>query len=320
MFSFTGIVSPQPTARRKYSGDGWYTAITFTKLGIEPNVATILAKKANFGLAMNSWKSYASAINNIQKCNIETESNLNLPFSNKDSLTFIGWLLGKGLRSNTASKYLCGVRMWHLANGFDEPLLRSHITKQVLKGAANWDKLHRAASNRVNRLPMTICAMRLLHKFLGRQRWSQEKRARVWCTASICWAGSFRIQEVLSKEGKRFDRLTTLIGSRIKLKTFSINNVATESMSLFLRCPKEDKSGKGVFVEIFHDGTFMCPIQAWHKWRKWAPFPVEDDKPVIREPSGVAYTGASFQKDLKCLTAPFVAKLNRGTFSTHSFR
>ena len=167
---------------------------------------------------------------------------------------------------------------------------------------------------------MTIIAMKLLKKFLDREKWNQERKARVWFTACLCWAGSFRIHEILSKEGKKFDKLTTWIGSRIKISKSKIDDQVVESIVTFLRCSKEDKSGKGVYVEVFRNESFMCPLQAWHQWRKWAPFPIQSEKPVIREPSGACYTGVSFQKDLKQLTNPFVEKLNRGTFSTHSFR
>ena len=160
-----GLVSPLATSRRKYSGTGWYTPETFCRLGVHPSIAQTLAKKANHGLSMSSWKSYASAISNINKCNKEMNCSLNLPFTIQDSLTFIGWMLQRGLQANTASKYLSGVRMWHLAQGFDEPLLRNPITKQVLRGATNFNNLNRLKGKK-RRLPMTIIAMKLLKKFL----------------------------------------------------------------------------------------------------------------------------------------------------------
>ena len=167
---------------------------------------------------------------------------------------------------------------------------------------------------------MTIIAIKLLKKFLDREKWNKEKKARVWLTACLCWAGSFRIHEILSKERKKFDKLTTWIGSRVQIGSSKIDNQAVESMVVFLKSPKEDKSGKGAYIEVFRNDSYMCPLQAWHQWRRWSPFPIKADKPIIREPSGVCYTGAAFQKDLKQLTDPFVSKLNRGTFSTHSFR
>ena len=132
---------PQPTAQRKYSKEGWYKPETFKDQGISDEIAVILATKANHGLAMTSWKSYASAINNLQRCNKDLECELSLPFSKSDTLMFIGWILSKKLKSSTASKYLSGIRTCHLANGWDEPLLRDLLVKQVLDGAANFDKL-----------------------------------------------------------------------------------------------------------------------------------------------------------------------------------
>jgi hypothetical protein len=67
----------------KYNGEGWYKPETFTRLGVMPSTAIILAKKANHGLSMNSWKTYSSAINNINKCNAEEHCNLPMPFSSK---------------------------------------------------------------------------------------------------------------------------------------------------------------------------------------------------------------------------------------------
>ena len=195
--------SPQPTARQKYSEEGWYKPEVFTQQGISTEIATILSRKANHGLAMTSWKSYASAINNIKKCNYDLECNIKLPFSIADTLTFIGWILSQKLKASTANKYLCGIRQWHLCNGFDEPLLRSPLVKQVLNGAANFDALNKVQPKK-NRLPITITAMKLLNRLLNKLKWAEEKKTRVWFTACLAWAGSFRIHEILSKEKKKF--------------------------------------------------------------------------------------------------------------------
>ena len=244
---------------------------------------------------------------------------MKLPFSTKDSLNFIGWILSKNLKSKTANKYLSGIRQWHLCNGFDEPLLRSPLVKQVLSGATNFDALNKIAPTK-RRLPVTITAMKLIKRLLGKLNWPEEKKTRVWFTACIAWAGSFRIHEILSREKKRFDPVTTLIGKRFRVKETKIEETKTEIIIIRLRCPKEDKSGKGVSLEIFKDRTFMCPVQAWYSWRNTANFPLESDKPVIREASGVAYTGAAFQKDLHTIIGPTIQRMGKGKMTTHSFR
>lgn len=268
---------------------------------------------------MTSWKSYASAINNLQRCNKDLDCELSLPFSKSDTLMFIGWILSKKLKSSTASKYLSGIRTWHLANGWDEPMLRDPLVKQVLDGAANFDKLQQK-EKKDRRLPMTIVAMKLLNKLISKQYWPKEKKTRVWFTACLAWAGSFRIHEILSRQKRKFDPTTTLIGKRFKIKQVNIDDQRTEIISVFLRCPKEDKSGKGVTLEIFKDETFMCPSKAWYDWRKTCSFPLDPNKPLIREASGSAYTGKAFQKDLTTAMGPTIAKMGRGKFSTHSFR
>ena len=162
--------------------------------------------------------------------------------------------------------------------------------------------------------------MKLIKRLLNKLDWSEEKRSRVWFTACLAWAGSFRIHEILSREKKKFDPITTLMGKRFKLKETTIGDTRTEIMIVRLKCPKEDKSGKRVTLEIFRDNTFMCPVQAWYKWRSKAIFPVDQDKPVIREASGVAYTGATFQKDLHTIIGPTMTKMGKGKMTTHSFR
>ena len=319
---FTGernLQSPQPTARQKYSDEGWYKPETFSQHGISTDIATILANKANHGLAMSSWKSYASAINNIKKCNEDLQCNLELPFNTKDTLNFIGWLLSKNLKSSTAKKYLSGVRQWHLSNGWDEPLLRSPLVKQVLEGATNFDALKEMPPTK-NRLPITITAMKLIKRLLNKLQWTDERKSRVWFTACLAWAGSFRIHEILSREKKKFDPVTTLIGRRFKLKTSTIQGTKTEILIVRLKCPKEDKTGKGVTLEMFRDDTFMCPVQAWYNWRSKSIFPLDSEKPVVREASGVAYTGAAFQKDLHTIIGPTMERMGKGKMTTHSFR
>jgi len=67
----------------------------------------------------------------------------------------------------------------------------------------------------------------------------QRKTSRIWFTACLAWAGSFRIHEILSVEKKKFDPTVTLLGSRTKISEVKISNEKHKIMSIFLKSPKK---------------------------------------------------------------------------------
>ena len=100
------------------------------------------------------------------------------------NICYINYLLfTQDLKANILIP-LSGIRMHHLATGFDAPALWPPI-ETVLE-------------------------------------WSEVPKRLVWAVCCICWNGSFRIHEILSKKKKEFDPLCTLLDKDVKLQQFEV--------------------------------------------------------------------------------------------------
>ena len=149
--------------------------------------AVALTGKANFGLSVNTWKKYQTTINHIDQCRQDTGVDMDLPFNSSKTLEFVGWMEARGLKSNTMSSYLSGVRMYHITCGYNDPTLREPIVKMILKGQDNWDKLQDRINGKRGRLPVTIKMMKLMKRNLIKVGWSVQEKRLFWSVATLCW-------------------------------------------------------------------------------------------------------------------------------------
>ena len=125
----------------KFSGEGLVKPEALLYRVGSLRTAQALAKKANHGYASSTQESYQMAINHINRCEQEIGVNMSLPFDDKKTLEFVGWMEARGLKSMSMSTYLSGVRAYHVGSGYKDPFLRDPLVKRILKGQDNWDKL-----------------------------------------------------------------------------------------------------------------------------------------------------------------------------------
>ena len=154
------------SARQKFSKLGLVTSDALVGRGVDPGIANILAGVANFGLCANTWKSYECIINNLSKCEMETKHSMELPFDGAKMLTFVGWMIRRGLKASSMSSYISALRMYHIAYGYNEPVLREPIVKLILKGQSNWDMVRKKISGQVGRLPVSKKVLLLIKKMV----------------------------------------------------------------------------------------------------------------------------------------------------------
>ena len=188
----------------KYSTIGLFSSEIFSNLGMGVKEAEFLTNMANMGLAESSHKVYKTAINHIKKCEIKKGISLDLPFDLSKTLHYLNYLLiDCTVKSNTCEKYLSGVRMYHLTQGFDAPALRPAIVNLLLKGRENFEQIQEKLNKREKRIPVSVTVMKLLKRRIRKIQWSEPKKRLVWAVCCVCWNGSFRIHEVLSKKKGR---------------------------------------------------------------------------------------------------------------------
>jgi len=84
-----------------------------------------------------------------------------------------------------------------------------------------------------------------------------------------------------------------------------------------LKCPKESRSAAPIVVDIFQNGSSICPIRAFKKW--FCLKHRANGLPLFRWHDGTPFTGFKLNKIMKNLLGPYTDP-TVGFFGTHSFR
>ena len=320
LFCLGFAVVPEGVANQKFSGKGLVLVSALAGRVKDKKSAETLAHMANVGLAGRTWATYGSAVNNLRRCQAETSVDMSLPFTPNKVLEFIAWMKARKLKSRTMSSYLSGVRMFHIASGFSEGVLREPIIKLVLKGQANIEKIEKLISGKKGKLPVTIKVMKLLKLRLGKVDWPMWEVRLAWAVMTAAWSGSTRIHELLSRKTDVYDPQTTLLWKDVKFVKVKVEETELETMVIHIKSPKIDRLGAGDDVVISELGNFMCPLRAMKNYREVSKLEEDPNLPVFRVKSGGCFTGADFNKQLKKLLGDLDSKIPGGVVTSHSFR
>ena len=272
----------------------------------------------NYALAASSWKTYETVDRHLEACEIEIGRALNFPLSLGDVLTWVAWLISsRGVRAKTIQVYLAGLRMAHFKRGYFNVNLQKDIIKHILVGLKQRDLNADKVKEKQGRLPVTLEVLKTIRLQIRRSGWLLPKKRLVWAVCVCGFSGSFRVHEMLSKKQKEFDPSSTLLAGDVGVETLNLPEGVKEVLKVKLKAPKEARLRHGVVVDLFPTGSYLCPILAMKKYIQSLPFSLVDDKPVFRKVDGLAYTGASFNADLKALLR---GTGHEGVISSHSLR
>ena len=252
-------------------------------------------------------------------CQTETKTDLPLPWSQRESLIFIDWLVNdRKVASGTINSYLAGIAKFHTLEGFEEPKLKTPLIKQVIKGKQNKEAISKRATNQQGRLAMTVEVMSLL---LGKIRKWQEKSNKkrlVWAVATMAFFGGVRIHEILARHESFFDPDFTLLGEDIKMTTWNNQSRLVNILEVTIKAPKENKKGQNIVIDIFETDNELCPIYAFEQWKngtkQW-----DKEGPAFRDEDGTPLTGKKFNSYLKILLQDDI-DYKKGKITSHSFR
>ena len=311
---------PSSSVDTKFSGRGLVQLSALQSRLRDSESAVALTTLANFGLANRTWASYGSAVNNLRRCEEETGIDMSLPFDSNKVLEFIAWMKARNLKSKSMSSYLSGIRMYHIASGFTEGVLREPLVKLILKGQANLEKIESLIGRKKGKLPVTINVMKLLKVRLGKVSWPMWEVRLLWAVMTMAWSGSMRVHELLSKKKSSFDAQTTLVWRDVKFAKVKIEKKEVETIVLHVKSPKIDRVGAGDDIAISELGNFMCPLSAFHKYRDEIKLKEDAGMPVFRVKSGACFTGADLNQKLKKLIGDLGDKIPGGVVTSHSFR
>ena len=318
-------VEPTPTATSKYSGLGAFSRGTFHDFGLSPTLVRTLQTNANHSLAANTWASYATAERHLNRAAKATGVPMECPLSLRSTLAYVGYLLspksegGRGLKGVSVEKYLSALRIIHMKKGYFEPWIRPEIISLITRGAKQRDQVIKRLSGKKSKHAMTPQLMWELKKQLNGARLPISRKRIIWATATIAFAGSLRVHELLAREQIKFDPSSVMLSGAIKVKKFKVQGREEDTLSLYIAHPKEDKLAEGVVIDLFQTQDFMCPIKAYRNWQKDKGVKLTPQKPLFRLESGRSYTGKLFNKDIRSLMKR-VIDYDSSPITAHSFR
>ena len=301
------------TGSSKYGAKGGCTAETLKSFGLSESSKVALIEAGNHGLARSTWSSYGTAMKMMALCEKDTGRNLQFPLKEGDILEYVGWLMSvRKVKANTISSYLAGIRQQHLALGMEAPAIRSPMVKLILKGRRNMDCI--SDRQKPTRLPMTIKLMKTLKQHTREWDAPIVKKLLMWAIATVAFHGGFRIHELLCKAETFFDPDFELLGEDV---TVTADIDMGKMLRIKLKCPKEDRAGKAVIVEVHETQGTLCPVKAFERWSSKAD--IQMKMPLFRNSSGSNVTGRIMNRWLKDRLEK-VIDYKKGNYSAHSFR
>ena len=307
---------PKAKPDPKYSDKGGFTKESFKGLGgLSDSVCELLAKKSNGSLASSTWRKYGVAQGHLITASRVLNVRFSFPFSASMTLNFIGYLLIRGLQANTIETYLSGIRNAHIVRGVDPHHLKDEIVKCVIKGHENTGRVELPKQVR---LPVTIDDLAFFRRNLSKLDMHWRDKILYWTVCTWCFAGSFRIHEILSLKEHEFDPTQTLLHGDIKMSSIYVDGESREVIMVKIKNPKEGK-GRSVTVELFENKSFWCPVAAYKKLLlAWGHRP-RGTVPFSSGSSGKLLTGRRFNEILHIISYTRGLTLG-GVFKSHSFR
>ena len=300
----------------KYGGRGMYSVNSFN-VRLPNQIKAALASMANHGLSASTWKTYNSAMTQLEKCQVHYKRSFAFPMNNEDILLFVTFLLcEKKLKANSVEVYMSALRQIHLAKGYVVKELRPDLVKAILAGKKNMDDMHKMAHE--IRLPVTINMLKLLKLELNNIEGQKGFRKLVWAVAMICFFGAMRIHEILARNVTYFDPINTLLGQDLKLKTVRLGNEKVKIIQIKIKAPKESRCVKNKIIDIYKNGGKLCPVRALENWLNTAP-PVKKGLPFFRMADGTPFTGRKLNDVLRTCFKKHIPP-TKGYISSHSFR
>ena len=313
-------MSPKATKKQKYSKHGGFSARTFGNYKLPASIVTTLISAANHSLAKTTFKSYKTAENHILRIERDLGMKMRMPFGTRETLLYIGWLKNeRRVAVGTIEKYLAGIRLMHLKNGYNVPALRPDIVKSVLTGFEQQENVEKRLKGKSERMAVTTSVLKLIKHELKKKNWTLSKKRLMWAICLVAFHGSFRIHEILARLSLEYDETSTLMGKDIKVEKWVENGVETKVLKIWLKSPKETRKGQGVMIEVFETKSEFCPVAAYLKWKHVSKVASIPTKPAFRLENGALYTGNEFNKDLKSLLGKHL-DYNKHKILAHSFR
>ena len=238
----------------KYGSTGLYSGISFTKTGMSLKLCEQMADIANHSLSRSTWSTYKTVKGHLDKCQMDLKVRFSFPMTSSQVISFVSWLLKRGLKANTVNTYVSGLRTIHLTKRVDE---LAHI-----------DTIEKRLSNKPARVPVTLNVLKLINAAINRWEETDQMRLLVWSVCLICFFGGFRIHELLCRNTTQFDPAFTLLGKDIKVTTLRVGSETILALQILIKSPKEDRVGKECIIDVYETKGTLCPVKYFKNGKK----------------------------------------------------
>ena len=232
------------------------------------------------------------------------------PLSEKLLCYFAVYLATHGLAPQSIKTYLSATRGMHISLGFPDPRCSSSlpILRRIQAGIQRVQAQRGSPSRRI-RLPITPTILDRL-----REQWERgqnPERLALWAVSALCFAGFFRLGELLPTADSR-----TALGSCLQWGDVAVDSELAPSMlRVHLRVSKCDQFGRGANIYVGKADGPRCPVVAVVAYMA-ARGPTAG--PFFCNQQGRPMLKTYFIAELrKALTA---AGLDQTAFAGHSFR
>ena len=260
-------------------------------------------------LSNSSWNKNTSALKKFEHFEKHVGVTYTWPLSEEVIQKFVDFCLSKDkLKAATVNSYLSTLSFVHKINSWKNPCF-NFVTKAMLTGAENFNFYTEISGS--SRKVMTLPVLKILGHQIAKTDWSKDSKQVVWTAATVAFFGSFRMGEILSKDGKNFHFSENLLWRDVKVRE--------DSVLIKIKIPKNRKS-EGEFIDLFeYKDSSCCPVMAIKRLSLIKGREVKIDKPVFQFSSGVLLTQSVFNATLQTLLTPVIGPSASG-FSGHSFR
>ena len=309
--------SKDKTTKPKYNTTGFAKSSFFNRLQVDPRFTKGLTEATNLAISQNTKGQYQTAYNHVNRCAVFTGQDMDFPFDLTKTLNYVGFLMEvRKVSSNTISQYISAIRFLHLVQGQDPSSLRPGIITLVLRGREHWEQVGKMLSKKVQRLAVTVPWMKYIKKVLVHMKLAEEVKLMIWAVCCLMFCGSLRVHEILSKEDLPCPH-TTLMYEDFEFSELMVNKIKKNVIKIRIKSPKENRVGSGIWLEIFENGTFMCPVRSLKKWLvKAKPKPGQT---LFCFPNNTPFKGKDLNKILSEITGP-LTEGSGGMIRSHSFR
>ena len=245
----------------KYNTTGFATQQMLVEQNVDIRFTGGLSDALNLAVSENTKSQYRTAWNHVFRCGYYTKQDMGFPFDLTKTMNYVGFLMEiRNVSAKTISQYLSALRYIHLVQGKDPSCLRPDIVSLILRGKEHWEEVEQTLANKPRRVAVTVPMMKYIKRSLVKMNTSKEEKLMIWTVCTLMFCGSLRVHKVLSKVDTPCPQ-STLMYEDLEISEICVEKIKKYIIKLRLKSPKENRVGSGVVIEIFENGTFMCPIR-----------------------------------------------------------